>query len=99
MSGAEAKVRVDLGDRGYDILIGEGVLDRAGELVKPLAKRPRLFVVADQTVAALHLPRLAKGLEAAGLSFIAVSVPPGEHSKSFAQLDQVLSDLIAAGAE
>jgi 3-dehydroquinate synthase len=95
----EAKVHVELGDRGYDILIGEGLLERAGELIRPLARRPRVFVVADETVAALHLPRLSKGLEAAGLTFTAVLVPPGEQSKSFARLDQVLGDLISAGAE
>jgi 3-dehydroquinate synthase len=94
-----AKVRVDLGERGYDILIGDGLLDRAGELVRPLAKRPRVFVVADETVAGLHLPRLAKGLEASGLAHVMARVPPGEGSKSFGRLDEVLSELIAAGAE
>lgn len=100
MTGSvRAKVRVELGERGYDILIGEGLMDRAGELVKPLARRPRVFVVADETVARLHLPRLAKGLEAASISHAAVRVPAGEGSKSFGQLDNVLSELIATGAE
>jgi 3-dehydroquinate synthase len=96
---ARATVRVELAERGYDILIGGGLLERAGELVKPLAKRPRVFVVADETVAGLHLPRLAKGLESAGLSYVEARVPSGEGSKSFAELDRVLGELIAAGAE
>jgi 3-dehydroquinate synthase len=94
-----ATVRVELGARGYDILIGEGLLARAGEFVKPLAKRDRVFVVADETVAKLHLATLGGGLKQAGLSFVETRVPSGEGSKSFGQLDKVLADLIGQGAE
>ena len=61
--GVRAKVRVELGARGYDILIGEGLLARAGELIRPLMKagRDRVFVVADETVAQLHLAPLGEG--------------------------------------
>ncbi len=101
MSGVRATVRVELASRGYDILIGEGLLARTGELVKPLLKtgRAKVFVVADQKVEALHLATLSTGLEKAGLGFVKTSVPSGEGSKSFSQLDRVLGDLIEAGAE
>jgi 3-dehydroquinate synthase len=99
--GVRAKVRVELGERGYDILIGEGLLARAGEFIRPLMKpgRDRVFVVADQTVDRLHGASLAEGLGKAGLSYLTVIVPPGEGSKSFGQLDHVLSQLIGQGAE
>jgi 3-dehydroquinate synthase len=101
MNGVRATVRVELGDRGYDILIGEGLIARAGELVRPLLKagRDRVFVVADENVARLHGQRLVDGLVAAGIKGQLVSVPPGEESKSFAYLDVVLGELIGAGAE
>ena len=101
MSDTRAKVRVELADRSYDILIGEGLIARAGELIKPLLKlgRTRVFVVADANVDRLHLPRLAEGLKSAGLTHVKTVVPSGETSKSFSQLDTVLSDLIEAGAE
>jgi 3-dehydroquinate synthase len=101
MNEIRAKVRVELAERGYDILIGEGLIGRAGELLRPLMKgaRARVFVVADETVAKLHLAPLTAGLTAAGLRFSTTLVPPGEASKSFAQLDSVLGDLIAQGAE
>ena len=63
------------------------------------AGRDRVFVVADETVARLHLDRLGAGLKAAGIAFETTLVPPGETSKSFAQLDSVLGDLIGRGAE
>ena len=45
MTDTRAKVRVELADRSYDILIGEGLVARAGELIKPLLKpgRTRVF--------------------------------------------------------
>ena len=60
MSSSVKTVRVELAERAYDILIGEGLIARAGELIRPLMKdgRNRVFVVADETVAKLHLEKL-----------------------------------------
>lgn len=100
MSGVKT-VRVELAERAYDIFIGEGLIARAGEMLLPMMKagRDRVFVVADETVAKLHLAKLGEGLNAAGINFFVTQTPPGEGSKSFAQLDAVLGDLIANGAE
>ncbi|MEZ6030033.1 MAG: 3-dehydroquinate synthase [Hyphomonadaceae bacterium] len=101
MNGARATVRVDLAERSYDILIGEGLVGRAGDLVRPLLKpgRDRVFIVSDENVAGLHGQRLADALVDADLEGQLVTVPAGEESKSFAYLDGVLSELIDAGAE
>ncbi len=96
----DKRVRVELGDRGYDIVIGPGLLARAGELIAPLARRPRVYVVADTNVAALHLPALRAGLSAAGITIsVVVDVPPGESSKSMTSLERVMDRLIEGGAE
>jgi 3-dehydroquinate synthase len=99
--GVRAKVRVELAERGYDILIGEGLIARAGELIRPLMKpgRDRVFVVADENLDRLHADKLKEGLTRSGISFHASIIPPGEASKSFQYLDQVLGDLIEMGAE
>ena len=101
MSAGVKTVRVDLGTRGYDILIGEGLLARAGELLRPLMKagRSRVFIVADANVAELHGGTLMGALEAAGYSGHLIGIPPGEDSKSFAYLATVLDELIGLGAE
>jgi 3-dehydroquinate synthase len=100
MSGVKT-VRVELAERAYDIHIGEGLIARAGELMRPLMKagRDRVFIVADENVARLHLETLAAGLKAVGIAHQVTLVPPGESSKSFSQLDKVLGDLIEFGAE
>jgi hypothetical protein len=40
---------VGLGDRAYDVLVGDGLLDAAGRLIAPFQKRGRTAVVSDET--------------------------------------------------
>jgi 3-dehydroquinate synthase len=98
-AAATAKVGVELGSRRYDILVGEGLLERAGAELLPLLERKRVLVVSDATVAALHLPRLAAGLAAAGIEHRSVVLPPGEGTKDFRHLEQLTRALVAEGVE
>jgi len=91
---ASDKVRVDLGDRAYDVLVGPGLLERAGELLRPILRRPRIIVVTDETVAALHRPRLEQGLAAAGLAAPTIVLPPGEGTKDLAHLGRLLDGIL-----
>ncbi|MEP1519505.1 3-dehydroquinate synthase [Ascidiaceihabitans sp.] len=76
-------VQVDLPGRAYDILIGTGLLQEAGTLIAPLLHRPRVVVVTDDTVGALHLDTLRQGLAAQGIAMAALSLPPGEATKNW----------------
>lgn len=86
---------VGLGDRAYDVLVGDGLLDVAGRLIAPFQKRGRTAVVSDETVWRLHGERLTAALEAAGVEALPVIVPPGEQSKSFEGLADVSDRLLA----
>ncbi|HEX2255644.1 MAG TPA: 3-dehydroquinate synthase [Afifellaceae bacterium] len=97
MSGAT--VRVDLGARSYDIAIGPGLSDEAGRRIAAVLPGARLAVVTDETVAALHLTRLEGALAAAGLEATPIVVPAGEPSKSFATLERVVEEILAARLE
>lgn len=92
-----ARVPVPLGERGYDIHVGPGLLAQAGVLVGPLLNRPMAAVVTDETVAGLHLDALRAGL--GGIAVHPVVLPPGEARKSFAGLEQLCEALLAAGIE
>lgn len=81
-----AVIPVALAGRGYEIHVGPGLLDRAGELAAAWLRSERVLVVADATAFALHGPRLEAGLRAAGKSLAAFIVEPGEGSKSWAGL-------------
>jgi 3-dehydroquinate synthase len=87
-------VRVGLGARAYDVIIGPGLLDRAGDLLAPHLPRGRTVVVTDETVALHHGERLAAALEAGGVSTDLIVIPPGEGSKSFAGLQSLCDRLL-----
>lgn len=92
-------VRVELGARSYDVVIGSGLLASAGARIAPFAPGKRAGVIVDETVAALHLPALLSSLTAAGIAAEPIVVPTGEGSKSFATLERVVDALLAMGLE
>jgi 3-dehydroquinate synthase len=93
------RVRVPLGPRSYDVLIGRGLFDRAGAHIRALDHAARVAVVTDEHVAETQLPRLANSLEHVGVAHAVITVPPGEGSKSFSRLEQVLDSLLEARIE
>jgi 3-dehydroquinate synthase len=94
MSPATETVRVELGERAYDVLVGGGLFERAGELIAPVLRRKRVFVLTDRTVADTHGARLESGLAAAGIAAPTMILPPGEGTKTWTQLGQVLDELL-----
>ncbi|MFN4024620.1 MAG: 3-dehydroquinate synthase [Hyphomonas sp.] len=92
-------VRVELGARAYDILVGHGALAALGARLGPMLKRPRAFVLTDETVMGYHRAALEGAVTAAGIQLDWLAVPPGEQTKSFSQLESVLDWLLAAGAD
>jgi 3-dehydroquinate synthase len=90
-------IRVALGERGYDVLIGHGLLDQSGERLAPYARRGRLVVVTDETVWAAQGARLTAGL--GRIEAVPVVLPPGEGSKSWAALEALVERLLALGVE
>ena len=91
-------VRVELGDRSYDILIGNGLMDRAGALVSPFLKQKRVFILSDETVWALHGEALLSGLAASGLAAETRVLPAGESTKNWHLLGETLDWLLEQGA-
>jgi len=91
---AARTVHVDLAGRSYDIAIGPGLIDRAGELSRPLLAAPRVTIVSDETVAPLYGARLAASFEAAGVKTASVTVPAGEGSKEFASFARMMNALL-----
>lgn len=91
-------VPVALGERSYDIRIGAGVVQTIGEHAKNLGARA-VAVVTDENLAAQHLASIRASLDAADIRTHTVIVPPGEESKSFAQLEKVSAGLLEARIE
>ncbi len=92
-------VHVPLGDRAYDIRIGAGLLAQAGAQIAPLLQRPRVAVLTDENVAALHLATLRDGLAEAGIDMVSLALPPGETTKGWDQFSRAVEWLIAQKVE
>ena len=92
-------VFVDLAERSYDVEIGPDLLAQAGARISPLLHRPRVAVLTDETVAALHLDALRAGLAAAGVEMTALALPPGEATKSWPHFERAVEWLLAEKVE
>ncbi len=100
MNDKTVTVEVGLGDRAYDILIGPGLIARAGETLSARLPGTRVAIVTDENVAAHHLETLRDGLERGGVAVAAVvTLPAGEKTKSFSHLQDVVDAILAAKLE
>jgi shikimate kinase/3-dehydroquinate synthase len=96
---APLRVPVHLAERSYEILVGAGLLDRAGALAVPVMPRRRAVIIADSAVHALHGARLEAALAATGIEGRTIPVPPGEGSKGFPTLTEVIGRMLAGGID
>lgn len=92
-------VKVALGARSYDIVIGPGALDEAGALIHPLLVRPFVVVVTDKNVAAAQGARIEAALARAGIAVRMAVIAAGEQSKSFGGLEALCETLLGHGVE
>ncbi len=90
---------VGLGDRAYEVVVGPGLIDRAGGLIAPLMTGGRAAIVTDTTVADLYAIRLVASLTRAGVTPPVIAMPPGEAAKSFAGLEDLLGRLLDLGLD
>ncbi|USG62112.1 3-dehydroquinate synthase [Sneathiella marina] len=93
---AISRVPVSLGDRSYEVMIGNDLLSQAGTFMKPILRSPRAAILTDENVAPLHLEKLEKSLNEAGIDHISIILPAGENSKSLATYEKVMDQLLDA---
>ncbi|MBO3762419.1 3-dehydroquinate synthase [Ciceribacter sp. L1K22] len=96
---SERLVHVPLGDRAYDILIGPGLIGRAGGEISTRIKGRKAAIVTDENVANHYLEALMDGLEADGIDATSLILPAGEKTKSFEHLTRVCDALLEARIE
>jgi len=93
------RVPVTLESHRYEVLIGSDLISRAGAYLAPVLPQKRAVVITDETVAALHLPRLMSALSETGIQAKAFVVPVGEESKSLTRYSQLINDILDHGME
>jgi shikimate kinase/3-dehydroquinate synthase len=93
------RLTVALPSRSYDVVVGDGLLARAGALLAPVLPQKRAVVVTDANVARLHLPALKQGLAETGIATQEIVVDAGEQSKDLATYARIVEALLEAGVE
>src|SRR5271169_2363982 len=93
------RLRVELGDRGYDILVGPQLIERTGREMLSLMRRRQAIVVSDEIVAGHFLAALRDSLSEAGIAHHTVLLPPGEETKDLAHFGKLAEDILAIGIE
>ncbi len=92
-------VPVSLAGRSYAIQIGRGLLSEAGAEIRQLASGAKTAIITDETVARWHLASLEASLASSGIAYTSILLPPGESTKSWAHLGQVVEAILAAKLE
>jgi 3-dehydroquinate synthase len=87
-------LRVELGERGYDIVVGERLLAQAGRYIAPLLKHKHVIIVSDENVARLYLHRLTSALEEQQIRSRSVIVAAGEQTKSLESFAQLIETIL-----
>ena len=85
-------VPVTTATASYDVHIGSGILDRAGELIRPVL-RGKAALIADTTVDALYGDRAAASLANAGFEVLRYAFPAGEENKNLTEYARILTFL------
>ena len=94
-------VDVQLGERGYNLTIGAGVLARAGELARAaLGERTRrLAIISNARVHGYYSKVLEKSLKREGFITVTHLIGDGERAKSIRTAERAWAFLIAQGFE
>lgn len=98
-AGTHRTVTIELPGRDYDILIGSGLLGRAGRLIAERLGPGRCGVVTDENVARFHLGPLEAALKAEKRHKGSIVLKPGEATKCFAELERLSETLLQLGLE
>ena len=93
------RLRVELGDRAYEILVGPRLIQIAGRELQPLLRRRQVVIVSDETVARYCLPQLRDSLSEVGIAHHTVLLPPGEESKDLAHFGWLTEEILSFGIE
>ncbi|MEY2840772.1 MAG: hypothetical protein RJB60_3071 [Pseudomonadota bacterium] len=86
-------VRIELSERSYDILIGQGLLGQTSTYAG-LPKSSTALIVTNTTVGPLYTAQLKAALQAHHKHVIDVELPDGEQYKDWPALNQIFTTLL-----
>ena len=92
------KIKVNLKERSYDIIIGSGILSKVGSYIAPLNMGSHAYVITNKMVSRKYAHLVCKSLKKNGISYKINNIKANEGSKSLSVAGKVLNDLTSYGA-
>ena len=88
------KIRVELGERSYDVCMGSDILDGLGDNLKIFGLSPKICLVSNPTVFPLYGERVSDSVKKAGFNLLTVIVPDGEGYKDLLRVQHIYNELL-----
>lgn len=85
------KIKVNLKDRSYDIVIGTDILAELPSFIRS-QNCSKVIIISDTTVDSLYGKTIAKALK--DISFIKICIPPGEKHKTLYTASAIYDQLV-----
>ncbi|MBE7560561.1 3-dehydroquinate synthase [bacterium] len=96
---ASTTVRVDLGERSYDIVVGAGILSGLGEAAAGLGMGRRAMLISDSNVMPLYGAAVRESFSAAGFTVHEAVFPAGEEHKNLSTVSRLYDAMAEAGLD
>lgn len=93
------RIPVTTASRSYEVLLGSGLLMRAGEVLAQTLARRRVFIVSVSPVRRRWAKILQKALVDSGIQNRLLEMPDGERFKRLSTLETLSEKLVEGGAD
>ncbi|MDT8420962.1 MAG: 3-dehydroquinate synthase [Desulfuromonadales bacterium] len=90
-------VKVGLGSRSYDILLGAGNLSALHDELTSIDFSEKIAVISNPDIASLYADKVCGNLAEVGRDVRLITVPEGEEYKNLATLNLIYDELIGQG--
>src|SRR3990172_3735838 len=90
------KIRVELDDRSYNIVIDSGMLNGIGRSLERFEFSNKIALVSNPTVYGLYGKALSISLKDAGFDLTEITIPDGEEYKSLSSVERIYEELLRA---
>lgn len=88
------KIRVELSDRSYDIVIGDRSIGEIGNNIRIFGLSPKTAIISNPTVFSLYGKTILDSVKKAGFDTVTVSIPDGEEYKDLLWLQHIYNELL-----
>lgn len=92
-------IDINLGDRSYEIKLGDGLLNHAIKEIEPFLGRKKIHIIADEKAFELHGAHFQKSIDDAKIEINVIRVKGGEKTKSFSIFEEIIENLLLHGTE